>query len=1448
MKKYTLISAGISVALFATALTVSLVTNSSTNKRVEEGLADLTNQIESLKSETSQKLTGLETQLSETKAALDAAKNDTSSKFEKLEGDVNADLEALKAADAANLSKLESAVDAVESALETAKTELKANTESSIKTVEDRIALAEKTLEDVNTALDTRVVALESTTAANAEALTSLTADLAELSAQIGGAAGSGAESLSDWIEKVTGEAAVNTKANAVSNLNKYYGQLVAEFEGTVVAGQYGLNHYGYAFKNGEVAGVLESLRTNYYQGLVKISLAVDGEKGNLASTITGANDTLNGIVEVYRVKLLTLDLPRQFQDYKDSLLDNEDNKVLGIPEMGVANANEYIGTINKVTLEKKEYEKETTSEGLNAVLEAKFLKMDIPYYKALLDYTKNQAVLTVDGYDAGNEELSNIKMKVTVDGEEVEKTFIEVRTDNIRAVTYGVDAEKVSNLDKATSRKEVRSMFAEQEELVKIELQLVINQDKEIKAEQAYAAEWFDDKFVTKSWRTGEQYLTDAELKAAKEAYAAVVKEFDWTVSNGLSSKELANLYREKVGEEIIGYEDEAKTKPIKVDVLSKECQVQRLADAMAEFEAIYELEHKKDTAKEDFDDKKVELEDYLDELLAKGYITSSEHKALGRMTAVIEIADVTDMATIEEIKAEEARVYNLLDSVKNMADGESTETQYTNKVNNMYSDLSDYADEFNSTELANIKDEYAALDRASKYVDSIFATTSQIDTMTDADVLGKVIGLDAKSIANQTKEYVVAANDVTNKYKVVLAVREYTTMAALKVNVDLAVLSDAVNNDYDYEFRRTGDFMKVPTDMTAEEVMAEAGTPKYDYNEKGEIIGFSFNEKVADGFVGRVNSIYNEAHDLALAFTNTNEKATGSLVDIDTIEALANNYAEKGGLDATAAGKYVKAIEALGTPDSLYTEIKEAVANGGTHTSVLKQYSAAVDKLLADAKEHDKALELAFGNNAKNVKKWDAEFVALHALRGETHVNLNTEAKTYKHNVEASKQPFEEVAIVVAADGTVIFAGTTDGKLPNPANPFYADAEFKLANGAKGSIFVLGDNYLGTNKDKDGKVITTGKDEYTVVIPEGATIITGSAVQMDLLANKIYGKSVDFGTVKDGSLNAKVVVNDLFDTLTTSMWAQFDAEGEKLIADTKKAQNACTTEAAVKAAQATFEADYKNLFAKYDDLYKQLDANVLETNVQNAVLDLEEAVRQSLVDYQENALLIQGVRSDYKAKIRACVYSYEVAGVYEKFEKALRRAERGEVALIDSENVVINQAAEDGQVAIFTSDATTVTPYVELGSNGIASDGYTLGIDKNGRIIYATFGATGGYGGPADGFYHDGSYQLVAGKQCGVFDVFPTFAGWPAQTPEGKPAWNEYKYAVPQGGYIITGSKEAMENLICDITSRIDIDSFVGQGNSLFENSTPDGSLNDVVVTVTINGDKVEVKTTHK
>ena len=56
MKKYTLISAGISVALFATALTVSLVTNSSTNKRVEEGLADVTNKIESLKSETSQKL------------------------------------------------------------------------------------------------------------------------------------------------------------------------------------------------------------------------------------------------------------------------------------------------------------------------------------------------------------------------------------------------------------------------------------------------------------------------------------------------------------------------------------------------------------------------------------------------------------------------------------------------------------------------------------------------------------------------------------------------------------------------------------------------------------------------------------------------------------------------------------------------------------------------------------------------------------------------------------------------------------------------------------------------------------------------------------------------------------------------------------------------------------------------------------------------------------------------------------------------------------------------------------------------------------------------------------------------------------------------------------------------------------------------------------------------
>ncbi len=72
-KKSVIISAGISVALFATVLTVSLVNNTRTNEKLDTNISDVKKDNETLKNETQASLKDLEGKLNSAKTALEAA-------------------------------------------------------------------------------------------------------------------------------------------------------------------------------------------------------------------------------------------------------------------------------------------------------------------------------------------------------------------------------------------------------------------------------------------------------------------------------------------------------------------------------------------------------------------------------------------------------------------------------------------------------------------------------------------------------------------------------------------------------------------------------------------------------------------------------------------------------------------------------------------------------------------------------------------------------------------------------------------------------------------------------------------------------------------------------------------------------------------------------------------------------------------------------------------------------------------------------------------------------------------------------------------------------------------------------------------------------------------------------------------------------------------------------
>ena len=137
---------------------------------------------------------------------------------------------------------------------------------------------------------------------------------------------------------------------------------------------------------------------------------------------------------------------------------------------------------------------------------------------------------------------------------------------------------------------------------------------------------------------------------------------------------------------------------------------------------------------------------------------------------------------------------------------------------------------------------------------------------------------------------------------------------------------------------------------------------------------------------------------------------------------------------------------------------------------------------------------------------------------------------------------------------------------------------------------------------------------------------------------------------------------------------------------------------------------------------------------------------------------------------------------------------------------------------ITIYDSDSTNIT----LGE-------YAIAIDSTGKVFYAS--RTGDYGGPHDGFYHDGSYVFTKGEVCGIFDIDSRFDEWPntvvidGQTVN---AWTLYTVVCPEGCKIITGSQEAMSSLIkalCNITT------FTETNNALFENTIEDGSITTLI-----------------
>ena len=108
-------------------------------------------------------------------------------------------------------------------------------------------------------------------------------------------------------------------------------------------------------------------------------------------------------------------------------------------------------------------------------------------------------------------------------------------------------------------------------------------------------------------------------------------------------------------------------------------------------------------------------------------------------------------------------------------------------------------------------------------------------------------------------------------------------------------------------------------------------------------------------------------------------------------------------------------------------------------------------------------------------------------------------------------------------------------------------------------------------------------------------------------------------------------------------------------------------------------------------------------------------------------------------------------------------------------------------------TIDASAATVFTGAEGENVALGDWTVAYNAEGKVIFASKTASG-YGGPADGFYHDGEYTVVAGQACGIFQLDAEFAGWPNTTEDGRNAWTLYTVVVPEGVTIVTGDEATM------------------------------------------------------
>ena len=415
--------------------------------------------------------------------------------------------------------------------------------------------------------------------------------------------------------------------------------------------------------------------------------------------------------------------------------------------------------------------------------------------------------------------------------------------------------------------------------------------------------------------------------------------------------------------------------------------------------------------------------------------------------------------------------------------------------------------------------------------------------------------------------------------------------------------------------------------------------------------------------------------------------------------------------------------------------------------------------------------------------------------------------------YNDKAENVTLGDFTVAVDANGKVIFASKTASGYGGPGDGFYHDGNYTVVAGQKCGIFVLDPEWAPwDNKTEDGRDAWT---LYSVVAPEGGYIVTGTWDQMASLMKAIDASAVADGNYFEGVADTLFNETVTVEVVENSKVANIDVViAEKEVKEGLVWSGATVGSFTLNAETGLYEATIE--LAKWNRViftYTDAEGNETILNYETATLaGLFTAADVNGADWTKNLyheIGADGVDSATIGEFLTCT-----GGTY--------------ILTYDVETKTLTATEPVFEEVEVTVDASGATMFTGAEGETPALADVTIALDADGKIIFASYTAPG-YGGPGDGFYHDGSYQKVPGEAHGIFSLDPEWAPWDNKTEDGRDAWTLYTVVVPEGACIITGTVEQMLPIVNAIFEK---ELTEMKNNAFFESQIADGDFNHVTV----------------